>query len=599
MKTLRHLFVGFLVAAVIAMPLFSLREADASSLSTEWFNGTYKNSEVWDYSTNYSQPNYGTHDWIADHAMHLLPESERGWIENNYDAFLLGTEAPDNAELSYLGKNTGYGDFQNHVIAFDTDGIITNDAAARRAKEEYNKADQNLPWNERLAAYYAGAMTHYIADVSAYPHVMGGDSFLPGASNHSEYERGVEAYTTRYNGGKFESFIPNVDELGTTTAYNAAIQVARTTTFGYGSTWGADWMNNHMPLQGNSWNTSANATFTGSAADSLGRAVIATAKVLHTLALRNGYVLERVPESSASRYETAVGISQKMYPEAGSASSVFLVSGRSYLDAVPLGSLASQENGVILFADTSSVPAVTLNEIARVLPHSATSKIYVVGKSSVITTSVDDYLNAHFVDEVVRITPWSRVDESVQVAGLLDVTNTAFLVQSSMVDGIPAGAVSAREGWPILVTPGSSLASDVADFLQSEPKGESISHIYIVGGTSAISSSVESALTLMGKTVTRISGTDRFDTSKEVALEFFEHPASLALANGYSLVDAVSGSVLGGSYNAPVLLTQASSLPVSVSGYVHGNAGTLTSGFVFGGTTAISYPLERVLGLSF
>ena len=42
-------------------------------------------------------PDYGTHDWMGQHALDWLPPEEKAFIETNLDAFLLGTEMPDNA----------------------------------------------------------------------------------------------------------------------------------------------------------------------------------------------------------------------------------------------------------------------------------------------------------------------------------------------------------------------------------------------------------------------------------------------------------------------------------------------------------------------
>src|SRR4029079_17395826 len=44
---------------------------------------------------------------------------------------------------------------------------------ARRATEEYQKAEGALATNrDRLAAFYAGAMAHYIGDLSQFCHLM-------------------------------------------------------------------------------------------------------------------------------------------------------------------------------------------------------------------------------------------------------------------------------------------------------------------------------------------------------------------------------------------------------------------------------------------
>jgi putative cell wall-binding protein len=598
MKVSKEKISVFLMAMIIVTPLFSFATVRANTLSTDWFNGAYQNNQIWDYSTNLSHPNYGTHDWIADHAMNLLPPFERSWIQNNLNAFLLGTEAPDNANLSYLGPHTGYGDFSNHVVSYNSSGGATNDAAARRALEEYNKAAVQLPWNESLAAYYAGSMAHYISDPAVFAHVMGGSSLLPGAMHHSEYERGVETKTLQFNGGQFEKYIVAPNSLTTADPYNTTLAVARTTTFGYGSTKPAQWMDQNIPLSGDAWSMTANPTFTNSAGDSLYRAVVATAKVLHTLSVAKGYTLERIPQSGTTRYDTAVGISKKVFPTNLAASTVVLVSGNSYVDAIAAGPFAKQKNGVVLLSDTMSLPTATLSEIQRILPNNSTSKVYIIGGNAVIDPSVETYLESHFAYTVERVGELNRYDTSARLAHNMTASTKAFLTQTNAVDGIAAAGVGARDGIPVLITKPDTLSDEIADFLASDPKGQGITTVYVLGGTGAVSTNVANQVTSLGKTVVRLAGvTDRFDTARVIADTFYVNPTKIALANGYSMVDAVAGSVLAGRYAMPTLLTSTSPLPATTQEYIDNNAATLQGGYIFGGTGAVSYNTERVAGI--
>jgi integrase len=60
---------------------------------------------------------------------------------------------------------------------------MTNDRAARRAQEEYDKAAVAFrQGNRSAAAFYLGAMAHYVGDVSQYGHA------IPGETHHGDYE---------------------------------------------------------------------------------------------------------------------------------------------------------------------------------------------------------------------------------------------------------------------------------------------------------------------------------------------------------------------------------------------------------------------------
>ncbi|KCZ71058.1 Zinc dependent phospholipase C [Candidatus Methanoperedens nitroreducens] len=65
-----------------------------------------------------------------------------------------------------------------------------DDAASRRAQEEYNKSLQALRNGDyRLAAFYAGTMSHYISDVAVWAHVRG-----RGSPHGSEDIKDLTAY---------------------------------------------------------------------------------------------------------------------------------------------------------------------------------------------------------------------------------------------------------------------------------------------------------------------------------------------------------------------------------------------------------------------
>ena len=144
-------------------------------LVSGWSNGGF--------STDPTHPVYGTHDWIAQHALDWLPATEKQYIQNNLAAYLYGTELPDNANAP---GGDGIGDTTKHHVYYSASGTVTDDSSAQRANAEYNLALSYLKaqdWAD--AAKTAGAMTHYIDDMAVFGHVMG--SSTPwGAEVHHE-----------------------------------------------------------------------------------------------------------------------------------------------------------------------------------------------------------------------------------------------------------------------------------------------------------------------------------------------------------------------------------------------------------------------------
>ena len=161
-------------------------------------------------SASLNAPVFGTHDWIAYKAYVLA--GRPGFIRNNLNRYFIGTEAPDNG-FRPADAEGGYNDAGAcHCILFDEDGAVTRDRGELRARQEFDKAVRALgDGDSRLAAFYAGALAHYVGDLAQFCHVMGSDSHWGSEDPtlHGNYEAAVEntiRFTTRTS-TLFESFI--------------------------------------------------------------------------------------------------------------------------------------------------------------------------------------------------------------------------------------------------------------------------------------------------------------------------------------------------------------------------------------------------------
>ena len=115
-------------------------------------------------SSNPSNPNYGTHDWIAQHALDWLPPTEKQYILDNLAQYLYGTELPD----------YGIGDKGKHHVYYFANGSLQEDDSAARAQEEYlNAVNFVLADDLANASKALGMMSHYISDLAVFGHVMG------------------------------------------------------------------------------------------------------------------------------------------------------------------------------------------------------------------------------------------------------------------------------------------------------------------------------------------------------------------------------------------------------------------------------------------
>ena len=227
-----------------------------------WSNGGY--------SSDPSNPDYGTHDWIAQHAMDWLPNAEKQYITDNLATYLYGTELPDNA-----GAVDGIGDKFKHHIYYSSGGVMTDDAAAVRASEVYDEALTFLVGGDLVnAAKNAGIMAHYIADMAVFGHVMGSGTNWGAEQHHSDYETYVNQRTSSYN-AEFNSYLSFDGSLTIISAYDATKDLAYDTTFDVDGALTCVWMD-----QNYNWN---NPTFRDRCGESLNLAVNYIADVLHTL----------------------------------------------------------------------------------------------------------------------------------------------------------------------------------------------------------------------------------------------------------------------------------------------------------------------------
>jgi len=229
-----------------------------------WSNG--------DYSDDPSHPKYGTHDWLAQHALDWLPTQEKQYILDNLATYLYGTELPDNANAT-----DGIGDKIKHHIYYNSAEIMTDDAAAVRTSTEYSNTLSFLEAKDYAkAAKNAGIMSHYIVDVAVFGHVMGSGTDWGAEVHHSDYENYVNGRTSSYS-AEFNSYLSFDGSLTIISAYDATKNLAYDTTFDIDGDLTCVWMD-----QNYDWNSS---TFKNRAGESLNLAVNYLTDVLHTLYL--------------------------------------------------------------------------------------------------------------------------------------------------------------------------------------------------------------------------------------------------------------------------------------------------------------------------
>jgi PKD repeat protein len=281
--------------------------------------------------------------------------------------------------------------------------------------------------------------------------------------------------------------------------------------------------------------------------------------------------------SGADRFGTAVAISQASFPNGG-AGAVVLARGDDYPDALVGASLAAAKNAPVLLTVGDALSSDTATELQRVLAPGGT--VYILGGLESVPDSVATEVTGLGYN-VVRYAGANRFATAVQVADALNDPSTVLLASgTNFPDALSAGAAAAKVGGVVLLTDGSTLPAETGAYLAAHA-----TKVYAIGGPAAAADSA----------ATPLVGTNRYETSLDVAQLFFSKPGVLGFASGEAFPDALAGAALLAHQGAPLILTAPTALPAVVNTYLVSLAGTSTTAFIFGGDNAVSTSVQAAI----
>lgn len=178
--------------------------------------------------------------------------------------------------------------------------------------------------------------------------------------------------------------------------------------------------------------------------------------------------------------------------------------------------------------------------------------------------------------------------------GFTDPAKVSTLVIATGVnfpDALSAAPLATKVGGPLLLTAADALPPAIT----TEIKRLKPSKILIVGGTGAVSTSVETTLkdlvTTSG-TVQRLSGTDRYATSLAIAKYAWPTTTTAFIATGADYPDALSAGAAAGKLGAPVVLVPgtASTAPTNTTSYL--TSAGVKNIYIAGGTAIVSSGIQ-------
>ncbi len=318
--------------------------------------------------------------------------------------------------------------------------------------------------------------------------------------------------------------------------------------------------------------------------------------------------------AGTNRYDTGAKVSQEAFGD-GQVDALVVASLEVFPDSLVASPLAGLLRGPLLGTRKDALPIETEREINRIfdgVPDPETD-VWVVGGTSVVSDAVINQIKSiNSKIDVTRIAGANRYETSHFVAAKMDQirgtsSTAAFLAKGTdFPDALTAGAVASNSAFnqfymPILLTESDALNAHAAMYLQSVAQ---LGAIYLAGGTAALSAQVASSAAAYAGQVTRLGGTNRFDTARIIAANFFPSgPSGAVFALGNNFPDALVAAPFAGitsvsgltpTISVPILLVNSSSIPSETSSYIS-SVGTLKGGYIAGGTAAITSNVESSL----
>jgi len=214
------------------------------------------------------------------------------------------------------------------------------------------------------------------------------------------------------------------------------------------------------------------------------------------------------------------------------------------------------------------------------------------------------FAGAAAIDDLERLAGPNRQITAVEISKrqfAADGASIAIIYNgTSPIDALAAGPLSRTSG----TSDGPLLPLKNKDTLTPEVEAEldrvlpSGSMVYIIGGASAISKSIEQQIGDKGYVTRRLGGPDRFWTARVIADEIeakrgFAHVADMYFVNGYAIADALAAANKAAVGADVILLTYRDNLPEPTRQFVDSHPGG--SLYVVGGTAVIDNGVQQNL----
>lgn len=268
------------------------------------------------------------------------------------------------------------------------------------------------------------------------------------------------------------------------------------------------------------------------------------------------------------RFQTSTSVASALL-EGQIVQNIVLASAHNFPDALSASTLAFQLKAPIILVSPGFKDSIASYNFVK--DHlAAGGTVTIVGGSGIIPHSSEQWLiNMGF--HVNRLGGKDRFATNAQIVNQLNVPlGTPVIIASAtdFPDALGISSLAASKGWPILLSNPSNLPQSVENFLSIDQPTE----VYVVGGEGVIHNGLYNQIRTLTphSQIQRLGGADRFETLASILNKFYPNPGQIYVANGFDFADALSGSTLAATHNAPILLVnpKGENLPKSIYNYL-------------------------------
>ncbi len=279
-----------------------------------------------------------------------------------------------------------------------------------------------------------------------------------------------------------------------------------------------------------------------------------------------------------NRIETAIEVSKNFY-KAGDCQTAVIARADEFADALSAVPLAAQAKAPILLSDSKTLSHGIKAELKRL----GVENVIMVGGENALSKGVEKSLNDMGSIDVIRIAGDNRCQTSINIAKMFKSkggnTQKAYFASSrSFPDALSVGPLASINNHPVILVDPTSVSQEILKSVNDL----GVKSSYIVGGPNAVSNSVAKKLP---KTLERIYGQNRFETSAAIAKKFSE-PGSAFLATGEKFADALACGPIAAKSMSPILLTGKKAIDPSLRAYIKNSE--FEDFYVVGGPMVIS-----------